>query len=60
MLHSVGRPVKAVLLLFPIEKAGEELRKLEDERITKDGQPKIDDTIFWVKQKVVFVLHICF
>ena len=52
MLKSVERPVKAVLLLFPIEKAGEASRKEEDERITKEGQPKIDDTIFWVKQKV--------
>ena len=52
MLAIVPRPVKAVLLLFPIEEAGETLRKDKDKLIAKEGQPKVDDTIFWVKQKV--------
>jgi len=60
MLGSVERPVKAVLLLFPIEEAGEEDRKVEDEQISRDGQPKIDDTIFWVKQKVFRPSYFCF
>jgi hypothetical protein len=58
MLALVPRPVKAVLLLFPIEKAGELLREEEDKRIGKEGQPKIDDTLFWVKQKVCGLLSI--
>lgn len=57
MLALVPRPVNAVLLLFPIEETGEAFRKREDERIAKEGQPKVDDTIFWVKQKVC---EVCF
>lgn len=45
-------PVKAVVLLFPIDDEGEARRKEEDERIAREGQPKIDPSIFWVKQKV--------
>jgi len=51
-LALVPRPVKAVLLLFPIDEAGEILRKFQDELIAQEGQPKVDDTIFWVKQKI--------
>lgn len=51
-LAVVPRPVRAVLLLFPIDEAGESLRKYQDELIAKEGQLKVDDTIFWVKQKV--------
>jgi len=50
----VPKPVKAVVLLFPIEAEGDKKRKLEDEGIAKEGQPKIDPTIFWVKQTVCF------
>ena len=44
--------MKAVILLFPIDGLGEAERKEEDERLAKDGQPQVDDTIFWVKQTV--------
>jgi ubiquitin carboxyl-terminal hydrolase L3 len=46
----VPKPVKAVVLLFPIDEDGEARRKEEDERIGREGQPKIDPSIFWVKQ----------
>jgi len=52
MLLSVPRPVKAVVLLFPIEPEGDAESQKEDERLQREGQPKIDDTIFWVKQKI--------
>ena len=48
----VPGPVKAVVLLYPIEESGDAKSKEEDERLQLEGQPKIDDTIFWVKQKV--------
>jgi len=47
----VPKPVKAIVLLFPIDEDGEARRKEEDERIAREGQPKIDPSIFWVKQK---------
>ena len=52
MLAMVPGPVKAVVLLYPIEESGDAKSKEEDERLQLEGQPKIDDTIFWVKQKV--------
>ena len=52
----VPGPVKAVVLLFPIEPEGEERRKRDDARIAIEGQPKLDNTIFWVKQTVSFVV----
>lgn len=45
-------PVKAVVLLFPIDAEGEEKRKREDARIAKEGQAMLDNNIFWVKQTV--------
>lgn len=45
-------PVKALVLLFPIEEEAEEKRKREDARIATEGQPMLDKTIFWVKQTV--------
>jgi ubiquitin carboxyl-terminal hydrolase L3 len=52
MLAMVPGPVKAVVLLYPIEESGDAKSKEEDERLQLEGQPKIDDTIFWVKQKI--------
>ena len=48
----VPGPVKALVLLFPIDAEGEERRKREDARIATEGQPMLDKTIFWVKQTV--------
>ncbi|KAJ3505176.1 hypothetical protein NLJ89_g7552 [Agrocybe chaxingu] len=52
LLSMVPEPVKAVVLLFPIDAEGDAKRKEEDERIARDGQPKIDSTVFWVKQTI--------
>jgi hypothetical protein len=46
------KPVKAVLLLFPISDALESKRKKEEEKIAKEGQPSVDPTVFWIKQTV--------
>ena len=52
LLAMVPKPVKAVILLFPIDAASEARRQEEDEQIAKEGQPKLEDTIFFVKQTV--------
>lgn len=52
LLAMVPSPVKAVVLLFPIEAEGEERRKRDDAMITKEGQPMLDNTIFWMKQTI--------
>lgn len=48
----VARPVKAVILLFPITEDIERTRVEEDARIAAEGQPAIDPTVFWIKQTV--------
>ncbi|KIP09982.1 hypothetical protein PHLGIDRAFT_28678 [Phlebiopsis gigantea 11061_1 CR5-6] len=52
LLAMVPQPVKAVVLLFPISKPYEEKRKAEDERIAKEGQHPIDNTILWIRQTI--------
>jgi len=52
LLSFVVRPVKAVILLFPDWKDGKQQRKEEDEKIAKEGQPKLDKTILWIKQTI--------
>ncbi|KIM37413.1 hypothetical protein M413DRAFT_273999 [Hebeloma cylindrosporum] len=52
LLAYVPKPVKAVVLLFPIDDEGEARRKEEDGRIAREGQPKIDPSIFWLKQTI--------
>ena len=52
LLEMVSKPVKAVILLFPISDAYEQKRREEDERIAREGQAAIDPTIFWMKQTV--------
>ncbi|KAF9552077.1 peptidase C12, ubiquitin carboxyl-terminal hydrolase 1 [Agrocybe pediades] len=52
LLDIVPKPVKAVILLFPIDEDGEARRKAEDERIAREGQPKVDNTIFFIKQTI--------
>ncbi|KAG6897098.1 hypothetical protein C0992_004030 [Termitomyces sp. T32_za158] len=52
LLAMVSRPVKAVILLFPVSDVSETKRKEEDERVRIEGQPLVDPTIFWIKQTV--------
>ncbi|KAF9035229.1 hypothetical protein BJ165DRAFT_1510924 [Panaeolus papilionaceus] len=52
LLNMVPGPVKAVVLLFPIDDESDAKRRVEDERIKKEGQPKLDPTVFWMKQKI--------
>lgn len=52
LLQMVPQPVKAVLLLFPVSKQYEQHRKEESERIAKDGQKELDDTLVFFPQKV--------
>lgn len=52
LLTLVPKPVKAVILLFPEQKEVLEKRNAEDIVISKEGQPKLDKTVFWIKQTV--------
>ncbi|KAJ7449549.1 hypothetical protein FB451DRAFT_1287264 [Mycena latifolia] len=52
LLAMVPQPVKAVVLLFPISPESEARRKEEDEEILSKGQPRLDPTIFWIKQTI--------
>ncbi|EIM86603.1 peptidase C12 ubiquitin carboxyl-terminal hydrolase 1 [Stereum hirsutum FP-91666 SS1] len=52
LLDMVPKPVKAVVLLFPIGGQLEEARKQEDEKIKKEGQVEIDPTVLWIKQTI--------
>ena len=58
LLAMVSQPVSAVILLFPQFKDLAEKRKAEDVRIAKEGQDKLDKTIFWMKQTVRFKLFV--
>lgn len=49
----VPQPTKAVILLFPDTKAGRQRQAEEDARIAAEGgQPHLDPTLFYVRQKV--------
>lgn len=48
----VSQPVKAVILLFPDFKELKKSREDEDLKLSQEGQPKLDKTIFWIKQTV--------
>lgn len=54
----VPKPVKAVVLLFPIGGQLEEAKKQEDEKIKKEGQVEIDPTVLWIKQTVCMYLRL--
>lgn len=51
LLAMVPRPVKAVVFLFPWTEF-RYIREAEDERVAKEGGPKIDESVFWMKQTV--------
>jgi ubiquitin carboxyl-terminal hydrolase L3 len=48
----VPQPVRAVILIFP--ERGDQIKRRdeEDARISKEGQPKLDKTIMFIKQTV--------
>jgi ubiquitin carboxyl-terminal hydrolase L3 len=52
LLDLVAKPVKAVILLFPIRGKLEELRQQEEARIKEEGKVPVDPTVFWIKQTV--------
>ncbi|KAL1746816.1 hypothetical protein HDZ31DRAFT_33323 [Schizophyllum fasciatum] len=52
LLGMVPQPVKAVLLLFPINDALEAKRREEDEKIRTQGPAKVDPTVMWIKQTI--------
>ena len=47
MLSYVRRPVKAVLMLFPITNAYEARRKEQDEEILRNGVEGVEDVIYF-------------
>ncbi|THV04483.1 peptidase C12, ubiquitin carboxyl-terminal hydrolase 1 [Dendrothele bispora CBS 962.96] len=52
LLGMVPRPVKAVLLLFPISSAFEERRKEEDQKIIDEGSLNDKGVVLWIKQTI--------
>jgi ubiquitin carboxyl-terminal hydrolase L3 len=52
LLALVPKPVKALVLLFPIRGKLEELSKEEEAKFKEKGQVPIDPTVFWIKQTV--------
>jgi hypothetical protein len=52
LLALVPKPVKAIVLLFPIRGKLEELSKEEEAKLKEKGQVPIDPTVFWIKQTV--------
>ncbi|KAN0126072.1 peptidase C12 ubiquitin carboxyl-terminal hydrolase [Lactarius tabidus] len=52
LLALVPKPVKALVLLFPIRGKLEELSKEEEAKFKEKGQVPIDPTVFWIKQTI--------
>ncbi|KAH7925754.1 cysteine proteinase [Leucogyrophana mollusca] len=52
LLALVLRPVKAVVLLFPVVGAIAAKRKEEDAEIAAKGQHPVDPTVMWIKQTI--------
>ena len=50
MLAMIPRPVKAVLLLFPITAKNEKEKKEEDAVIEIGKVHAVDPTVIWIKQ----------
>lgn len=57
LLSLVSQPVKAFILCFPITESLQKAEDEADERITKEGQHRIDPTIMFIKQTVCPVLR---
>ncbi|KAF8635341.1 hypothetical protein AX15_000460 [Amanita polypyramis BW_CC] len=52
LLALVPKPVKAVILLFPLDSETKAEREAEDEVLAKESQPLLDKTILWIKQTI--------
>ncbi|KAF7796841.1 hypothetical protein EIP86_008025 [Pleurotus ostreatoroseus] len=52
LLALVPKPVKAIVLLFPITEQYENARKAEDQQIAEKGQHPIDSTVLFIKQTI--------
>jgi ubiquitin carboxyl-terminal hydrolase L3 len=48
----VSRPVKAIILLFPLSETLKSKRTEEEAKIATEGQADIDPSIIWIKQTV--------
>ena len=59
LLDLVAKPVKAVILLFPIRDKLEELRQTEEAKLKEDGGVPVDPIVFWIKQTVRFAARCC-
>jgi len=57
LLDLIPRPVKAVILLFPIRGKLDELRQQEEAKLKQVGQVPVDPTVFWIKQTVRLACH---
>jgi len=52
LLDMVPKPVKAVILLFPITKDVKAKRKEEDDILASDEAPPVDPTLIFIKQTI--------
>jgi len=52
LLALVPQPSKAFLLIFPLNERLEESRKAEDQKISTEGQHKLDPSIIFIKQTI--------
>lgn len=60
LLDMVSKPVKAVLLLFPISKTLEAKRREEDDLIRSEASsPSLFSSVIWIKQTVCTLAYRC-
>jgi hypothetical protein len=52
LLGFVSKPVKSVILLFPVRGKLEALIQQEEAEFKEKGQVPVDPTVFWIKQTV--------
>ena len=52
LLDIVSKPVKSVILLFPVRGKLEVLIQQEEAEFKEKGQVPVDPTMFWIKQTV--------